>query len=935
MANDRRAAAANRRLDQDMAGRRSVSADAYMAGVSERLRFEHNSPRIESGIIVDVVPGAYCYLVCAGRESFLWCTPAGTTAGFGALGGRPLTTFVIGTPIYFIRHPDTPSEGRIVAAAPHWSDHTGNQPADTIWPFARTGQQVESAHQYPLLFSAASAGALPNPLVSLDVVDFSAGRPPEATAVGEWGVIMETGVGVFADPFQAYLRVSERTGVFVFYPDEMLRVAGHNYQHFTSLKEEEHLEDEGELAGFTRGTVYPHENLGLWRHNQVTPGWSSSAVTDHGLAPGQGVKFHNPYDSASGSGFAVREPEYVAQITAARLFGWSGYLGQGGMSQVAGPAQLDWAYPSLSPSAATATVAATSQSNAPSGRMTVNAAAGPASQPLAVPPNTRGGPDQPGLFEEHTEVTGLHTWRSAKGFLLTKRPSIPNPRPVRRPEDPAGDNAGGGYDPSGLNGTHAVSGELALPTGVPNRTVIFPDVVAYAFNWANLVPFIYHTEDWAVAEEGAAGSDLVNQQAPDYADLAAQQYLDAPTPLYLDVDHRYGLVRYYENESGIAFLDDGSVVLYDGWGSEIRMGGGNIEFRCAGDVALYPGRDVIAWAGHDLDLKAHDTIDAAAVNGDVFLRSQNKFHAVSGNSGFGGFLFENKAICPLYDFDGKTGAATVSSGFTFLAPNAAFVVQTQDVALTLADTSSTGRIFLDAGNSRHVYTRSKTFVNRISPEGSVVHLFDGSSGESANEFAEDYTFIGSRLAVQGGGHFTSCLSSSDWIMAGQHFSSDRANEFSGEVAQHETENGSTDAQITARKAYLTDTYGPAFVSQAVTPPGFEDAEFTHRTSSQYRTEDFVYWESRWQTLASGQTLWDWAETPVVGLRSSSETFAHPGERRAESGSYKYVEPTLVDTGNGWVGVNRTTSRGDYEAAETADPTSTSLDDAYAITTPAG
>lgn len=936
MSNDRRAVAANRRLDQDMAGRRAASADPYLAGWLGRFKFENTGPRDEVGVVVDVMPASYCYLVSAGRNSLVWCSTAGTGAGFGTVGTRPLDTLAIGAVVYFTRHPDHPGFGTIRCVDPHWSTHTANQPSDGVWPFTRTGQFVEPAHQYIPAYSQATAGETPVNLGAVDGADFSAGRPADANSVGQSGVMAETGVGWFVDPYQAYVRADESTGVFCFYPDQLLRVTGHNYQQFSVVAELEHLEDEGELYGYARECVYPWEAYGLWRPNQVPPGWEDAEVANHGLAAGQGSVFTDPYESAAGSGRAVREPESDTQTPAARKYQWGGYLGQGRHSVVAGPAQLDWAYESVPfEPALTAAVGAVTRSDAPAGRFTVEGSAGPAAQALAVPVNDRDGPAQPGLYEEHVTLTGAFHQRVARRWLVTKRMSIPTPRPVRRPEDPAGDSPESGYGASGMAGgtdVHKVAGAVEAPDGAGNMAVLLPDVIAYSFNWENLHPFHYHEEDWEVADEGEAGSDAVNQRVPDYADLAVQQFLDTPEPIYLDVDHRYKLTPYYETESGIALLDDGSVVIYDGWGSEIRMGGGNIEFRASGDVGLHPGRNLVAWAGHDVNVKAHDTIDASAVNGDVFLRSQYKFHAVAGVGGCGGFLFESQADCPAYSFAGLAGSDTVSSGFTVLCKDSAFVVVAQDVAISIhEDAPDESRIFLDAGAERHAYTRSKMFVNHIGTDGSVVHLF---AAGQPNEFAGTYTLIGSALSVVGGAYVSGCLAVQDWVQAGTHFASNEAQTYYGRVQYAAFDPASQEADITTRMSAIAG-YSAAFDTQDPYPPGVDDAEFTHRSTTQYRTADFTFWESRWQRLGIAQSLWAWTETPVVGTVSGQTTYAHPGVRWTQSGSYASVEPTLVDTDNGWVAVPRTANVALYEGAETEEPVYTDASSAMKVTTPPG
>lgn len=995
MMDDRRAVAAERRLDISQAGLPGAvggSSDPYLAAWLNHLNPGQSQIRIESGVIVDVSPGGFAYRVSAGYRSYLWCSPGGTSAGFGAMGARPLTAYAIGTPVFFIRHPQTPMVGTIVAAEPvRMMGSPDRWPADGIWPFIRSGQRVEPAHVWPLLEDARLAAARSTPMSGLDMVDFSAGRPMDATSAGEWGTMFETGVGIFADSFQAYLRVDEATGIFAFYPDQMLRVAGHNYQFASSHKEHEELEDEGELVGWTSTCVYPWEAYGVSRHNQVTPGWAVTSVPNYGLPAGQGTVPVDPVQVQSGTGYAIREPEGYRAIPAARIYDWSGYLGQGGRHQIAAPLQLSWAYPTLSTTTARNAVATANISfddDMPAGRLGVGPPPGDApvydgnAEPVAVFPNGQwslgsstyvpaegavsgvtagmwislydlnvaggsapplgflvrvasvsgnsivvdqdifeGRPlpsrsagvravvwgstnsavvpipvatrtseatpvDQPGLVEEQKTLAGRWMLRTVGGIVLAKQASIPTPRPFKRPEDPAGDKVGN-YDASGLNSegevTHQVQAGFRGDRDLSEyRACMVPDALAYAFNWEGLHPFAYHANDWIVAEEGDAGSALVNQRAPDYANLATSTYLQAPTPAYLDVDHRYGLVPVYENQSYVALLEDGGIVLSDGWGSEIRMTGGGIEFHCAGDIRFHNGRNFFVWSGHDIALRAQDSVDLVAERYDLRTRAGRNHHHLAGNTGCGGFLFETKSVCPAYNFCSLTGEQVTSSGFVVLAPNSQVWLVGQDVVMSLEPTATDGRIVLDAGEDREIHTRSKRKVDKVAADGQIIQLF-GESG--ANEFGATYNIFKSKIFPVGG-----VVTDSTQI-----------------------------ANASTRISYVGSEYSLDFSQSLFTPESSVWAEFSHRTAAQYLSSDLTHWESRWSTIAQGdgQTLPVWAITEVRGLRSDDSTWPHPGVTWMDLG-YGRHDYTLTDPEDNWVAINRTENRATYE-----NPTSTS------------
>ncbi len=940
---DRVAAAAARRQDQEGAGRlasAAVPSDPYQSGWLGRLHASAGSFRVESGQVVDAVPGGAAYLVDAGQASAVWCSPGGTAAGFGAWGVRPLHSFPIGSFVIFVRHPQTPTLGTILAAEPPWVTHTAFHPADGVWPFTRSGQRVESAHQFPVKASADIA-ARAGIGGGVDVPDLSAGRPIDLTGVGEWGAMAETGVGVFADPFQAYLRVDEATGVFAFYPDQLLRVAGHNYQHHTSHLEHEELEDAGELVGFSRRCIYPWEAYGVSWPNQVTPGWQNPATPNHGYPPGQGTRFTDPFVSQDGSGDAVREPEVRSQTPAARILEWFGYLGQGGKRTVAAPAQRTAI---LDPGDAAAAKAAVltlrggvsdDPNPAPAGRIEVQGVGeGPQTLSYVIPPSSlENVVNQPGLIDITQSAAGSYRLRAVREIILAKRPIVTVPRQIRRPEDPNGDTAVT-YRPSGwaaFGGTtpHKVAAGLAAAGGSPQRACMLPEVLTYLFNWEGLAPFAYHANDWAVIQEGDTG--IVNQRAPNYLALETNQYLAAPTPSSVDIDHRYGLVDVYENESMVALLEDGTVVIGDGWGSEIRMVGGNIELHCAGDVVAYPGRDLISWAGHDVVLRAHDSLDLTTANGDIRTKAQRNHHAVAGNGGCGGFVHESKAVCAAHQYAAKVGEQVTSSGFTVIVPYSQFAVLAGDVAVVLDDTSADGRIFLDAGNSRHIHTRSRTYVSRITGNGAIVHLFDGSGPyptPAANEFAAGYTLLSKDLLL------ADDLYVADQIIASGTIASKKRID-----AMSTTDFGTVPADVTARAAYLAGAYTTAFKGEAVLAPHAREVEFTCRTTAQYLSSGYDFWQPRWRSIANyaGQTpaMAAWNEPTVVGLRSATPTLPHPGDRWVSGYGYRYYVFTMVDGAAGWVGIDRDdpTNRATYELPYSAAGGNTVLAGNYAVTVP--
>jgi len=88
------------------------------------------------------------------------------------------------------------------------------------------------------------------------------------------------------------------------------------------------------------------------------------------------------------------------------------------------------------------------------------------------------------------------------------------------------------------------------------------------------------------------------------------------------------------------------------------------------------------------------------------------------------------------------------------------------------------------------------------------------------------------------------------------------------------------------------------VSELITLRDYEiccSAEFSYRNIVQYKTEDFFFYEARWQQLArqDGQSLEVWGEKPV--LFQGTETFPYPGkEKWKDEPTWRTLDVHLYD-----------------------------------------
>lgn len=120
-----------------------------------------------------------------------------------------------------------------------------------------------------------------------------------------------------------------------------------------------------------------------------------------------------------------------------------------------------------------------------------------------------------------------------------------------------------------------------------------------------------------------------------------QQY-DLPDTVELKDPHTGKTYTYFKSDSGFRYEPDGSVVLYDGYGSEIRMTRGNIIISAAADVILRPGRDLHAMVGGHLALVAQGNAILHSSNKDTYIKGNRNVSILSGLNKTGKTIVDNR-----------------------------------------------------------------------------------------------------------------------------------------------------------------------------------------------------------------------------------------------------------------------------------------------------
>lgn len=851
---------------------------------------------IRFGRIVDYVPYANVYKVQADQQHTVWCVSLAQTS-LQPFGAKQLNTFAVGAGIFFFWYPSS-HLGYIIGVAPDFITDARKGRSDYISQGSRAGLLADACHKN--ILGMQFQGGVGN---------YSAGRPVDSTGVGEWGAITETGASIFLDPYLAFLRVDEETGIWATYYDQLLRVAGHNLQIRSALREQEDIDDQDEASMILGISPYPWERMGAFTHGANVYTENDALVT----------QVSNPE-------LAGIEPKHQDQQAFMRKMEFEGYLGQGGKRLVALP---PYPLPAID---------------------TLNRY----SDETAFP----------GVFEENIALNGSYMLTSAKRVVIAKRPLITVPKQVIKPEDKRGDNETN-YKASGLLGSgsdHKITGDIDLDgaeevtTPAAVKTACIFDLIAWMSNWEAQHQFFYHERDWYLPDEDDSYPITSNQNLPTYDVLGTTQYLSYPPASSLRVDHRYGNETYYANESVIALHDDGNITIVDGYGVEYRTCGGTVDVFAPGDINFHAGRNINLDAGRDVTVKARKNIDLTTTCQDIRIKAENGVYVLGGNNGCGGILLESRAICPAYDFCENIGSDVKHSGIFLKATKSRIVAQGGDVVLNAnTDTENyVGRIIFDANGSR-IQAHAEMY-ERFLTSASFDFFTDGSGVIlGANEYWSDQTIIGSPTSIDGRLD-TKGLLSKGWIQIVDGHISSNLSEAMNSLVSVMTPDTATSANevftaIDNRVDEIKD-----LGEEELDKVAYDEMQATHgtvhfslRTVDQYGTSGYIFVEGKWQQLArAGETAnAKWVENPVLTDCTEVFTYPYPGKEiwiGSADDPEPEVEPTIttrafrlinskyrdIDTGRA---IPREANQEDYEEPEYNATTGVILDGEYPVSVP--
>lgn len=247
------------------------------------------------------------------------------------------------------------------------------------------------------------------------------------------------------------------------------------------------------------------------------------------------------------------------------------------------------------------------------------------------------------------------------------------------------------------NGTFTALPEEPEDYGALDETALSVASVRYEEN----AGYVYrggvdaNQDTWTMQEANQSElSKQMPQEGPSYEVSGTETYDKLPDLLTL-TDPKTGTAKtYYASSAFFQFLPDGSIVLADGYGSEIRMYRGNIYISPKADLICTSGRDTMMMSGRTTAIKGYKRVQINSTTSDVYIKAEEHMRLLSGASGVGYLTVENRSQDPTKG--GLILRGNHSVGLT--AQNIYIGLTTgKDVTEGQLDTQATGSIVVNAG----------------------------------------------------------------------------------------------------------------------------------------------------------------------------------------------------------------------------------------------
>lgn len=442
---------------------------------------------------------------------------------------------------------------------------------------------------------------------------------PGATA----GYSNELGVAAGIGMYEAYLRASPMCGVWAMYLDDCLRTVGYNREDWHSGGSHCVKNIGGEVNDCSVFTPFSWEALGF---NKPGDPFDKDLTPEEEKAADEGEASALDTEGEHWKLAALDEesPEMLP-----RVMKYSGYT--------PGLHRLIVARPGSTAGSAPSTKHATGLTD-PKDTDTANSLMASAKNHRLIS----------GLFDMSIDNCGEYEVRSAKGISHVKTVDIPIPVQASEPETTFSESRGlpgsetpHDYTPAGLQNLGEPHKEVSIKGPAGRRAQSVSEGSGLRNTVLNSKAEAKSRSGWDV-EYAVSPLQAACARFDISRELDSRFEYDTPQPTTLLIDHETK-AEYYGSESGIKQLDDGSIVLYDGYGASITMAGGNIIFDAPGDIWNRTGRDVITWAGRSINSRAENDVEIVADTNEVRIKSETAMKITGGNGGSGSTFLENRA----------------------------------------------------------------------------------------------------------------------------------------------------------------------------------------------------------------------------------------------------------------------------------------------------
>ncbi len=655
---------------------------------------------------------------------------------------------------------------------------------------------------------------------------------------GSFSIGSMAGPKFFTDPFMAFLACNDATGVWAFRDNSMLRVAGLNYQGLTAGTYEEKFNDNGEMLEYRASAMNAWEPLGYYeKPDKVTK------EDDNWWDKKKATFKYEPKDENL-------RPYY-------RMQEFGGWLGQGKQEHTVAP---------------------------PEGKQNTKEATKEKKQ-LSLSRITHAS-------------NGFIGIESAKGISIVKQPVIPAVQRLRAAFDEEnGDSKDTGYDFKHSNFNPKDEPESSCDD-VTQFVMAIEDYCAYIFNYRNVSALLAHCKDWYVPETKDSNKEVYNL-SQELNKISSGKPMSLPPEYTVKIDNIKH--KYYGTSSGIHLTPDGGIVMYDGYGSEIRMSGGTVTISAPGGIWLKSGKDVQLWAGGDLNMRAKGCIDETTTDGSVRIKAEKNLEMLGGNSGgTSGVIIESRGSGDM-NFD-ASGENIQVGGIILKAPKGTVSTLGSTIYTRSGVSGSGNGIMLDAqGGRSQIYTASMMKKDYVKAKHTVVFGDFEAKTVDATYTATKYQYsLPGRLEVNSdivslsnvfakkdgwlGGHILTKRAASGTIFVAPI--KDQAAQAFDTIIN--TSNQSINVENKQNESeFLSGTVQDQFF--LANKPGNKDvlkkAQFSFRTDEDLNLEDFRVYEDRWQTVCPS-TGKKWKEKRVKTETGKGE-YPYPGKKYLEG------EPCLV------------------------------------------